>query len=92
MINGILFQRNLQTRAFRDAKETEDESLDNLIGSSFRNSAMSHMRPSTIQKLERNLIYNFRIDHKPLLNQKRNFELEVRKSQGRPTNFIHTLE
>ena len=49
-------QRNIQTRATRDAKETEDESLENLIGASVRNSALSHMRPSTIQKLERNSI------------------------------------
>ena len=52
----FLFQRNIQTRATRDAKETEDESLENLIGASVRNSALSHKRPSTIQKLERNSI------------------------------------
>ena len=55
--NYFLFQRNIQTRATRDAKETEDESLENLIGASVRNSALSHMRPSTIQKLERNSIW-----------------------------------
>lgn len=50
----FLFQRNIQTRATRDAKETEDESLENLVSASVRNSALSHMRPSTIRKLERN--------------------------------------
>ena len=61
--NYFLFQRNIQTRATRDAKETEDESLENLIGASVRNSALSHMRPSTIQKLERNSIWNTKIDY-----------------------------
>ena len=48
---------NEKCRDFVDshiAKETEDESLENLVSASVRNSALSHMRPSTIRKLERN--------------------------------------